>query len=95
MEEAPYLLAVFYNKPHGRKSLIKLVGADTNDIEWFKKNEIQLSAEMIPGESGQDYVVYGLWPEQDEDDECLVISPKGTTAETFKNLRKQLEQLKP
>lgn len=86
-----HLYATRYSRPNGQKSLVKLIGAEQDDIEWFTKNEIHLSVEAI----GTDYVVYGLWPGQDEDNECLVISTKGTTAETFKNLREQLEQFKP
>ena len=85
-----HLYATLYSRPNGQKSLVKLIGAEQDDVEWFTKNEIHLSVEAIP-----DYVVYGLWPGQDEDDECLVISTKGTAAETFKNLREQLEQFKP
>ena len=90
-----HLLATLYSRPNGQKSLVKLLGAEQDDIEWFTKNKIHLSVEAIPGESGPDYVVYGLWPDQDEDNECFVISSKGTAAETFKNLREQLEQFKP
>ena len=89
------LYATLYSRPNGQKSLVKLIGAEQDDVEWFTKNKIHLSVEAITGEFGPEYVVYGLWPDQDEDNECLVTSSRGTTAETFKNLRKQLEQFKP
>lgn len=59
---------------------------------WFKENRIRLSMEQL---RDGEFVVYGRWPEQEEEDEELVLSLAKSCQETMEQLRKQLEKSKP
>ena len=95
IDTKPYVFATLYTPPNGARSIVKLYGIEEEDRDWFNLNEIKLSVECIPGIRGKEYVLYGNWPEQEDEDECLEISPHLPTTEVFKALRKQLEINKP
>ena len=89
---APHLLATLYSLPNGRKSLIQIKNVGSEDMLWFKENRIRLSMEQLRGGV---FAVYGRWPEQEEEDEELVLSLAKSCQETMEQLRKQLEKAKP
>lgn len=95
IDTKPYVFATLYTPPNGARSIVKLYCIEEEDRDWFNLNEIKLSIECIPGIRGKEYVLYGNWPEQEDEDECLEISPHLPTTEVFKALRKQLESNKP
>ena len=89
---APHLLATLYSLPDGRQSLIQIKNVGSEDMLWFKENRIRLSMEQL---SDGNFAVYGRWPEQEEEDEELVLSLAKSCQETMKQLREQLEKSKP
>lgn len=88
----PHLLATLYSLPNGRKSLVQIKNVGSEDMLWFKENRIRLSMEQL---RDGEFVVYGRWPEQEEEDEELVLSLAKSCQETMKQLREQLEKSKP
>ena len=88
----PHLLATLYSLPNGRQSLVQIKNVGSEDMLWFKENRIRLSVEQL---RDGEFVVYGRWPEQEEEDEELVLSLAKSCQETMKQLRKQLEKSKP
>ena len=64
----PHLLATLYSLPNGRKSLVQIKNVGSEDMLWFKENRIRLSMEQL---RDGEFVVYGRWPEQEEEDEEL------------------------
>ena len=88
----PHLLATLYSLPNGRQSLVQIKNVGSEDMLWFKENRIRLSMEQL---RDGEFVVYGRWPEQEEEDEELVLSLAKSCQETMEQLRKQLEKSKP
>ena len=94
IDTKPYLFATLYTPPNGTESYVKLYGASQEDRDWFHSNKIILSIEHIPGPRGRECVLYGRWPDQEDEDEALEISQQLPTTETFTSVRKQLESYK-
>lgn len=88
----PHLLATLYSLPDGRQSMVQIKNVGSEDMLWFKENRIRLSMEQL--RDGV-FAVYGRWPEQEEEDEELVLSLAKPCQETMKQLREQLEKSKP
>ena len=88
----PHLLATLYSLPDGRQRLVQIKNVGSEDMLWFKENRIRLSMEQL---RDGEFVVYGRWPEQEEEDEELVLSLAKSCQETMKQLREQLEKSKP
>jgi hypothetical protein len=83
-----------YKRPHGHTESINVSKIYSDDEQWFKDNNVKLSMEELGHGLGvAAYADVGLFDDDGEPLEAVVISGACTCQETLQTLRKQCERM--
>jgi len=83
------LEVALYKRPDGRKLRTMITKVDSEDAAYFRRHGIVISIEELADDV---YALYGRFPDQDEEDELIVLSNGRTCNECLKELRADLER---
>lgn len=82
------LEVTIYQRPDGRKLRTIITKVDSEDAAYFKQHGAVIGIEELADNM---YALYGRFPDQDEEDEHIVLSHGRTCNECLKELRTNLE----
>ncbi len=86
------LEVTIYLRPDGRKLRTMITKVDPEDAKFFKRHNIIISIEELDDKlEDRQYALYGRYPDQDEEDELIVLSNGRTCNECLNELRTSLE----
>ena len=82
------LEVTIYQRPDGRKLRTLITAVDDEDAAYFNRHGVVVGIEELADNM---YALYGRFPDQDEEDELIVLSNGRTCNECLKELRTDLE----
>lgn len=82
------LEVTIYQRPDGRKLRTIITNVDSEDATYLTKHGVVVGMEELADNM---YAVYGRFPDQDEEDEHIVLSNGRNCHECLKELRRDLE----
>lgn len=82
------LEVTIYQRPDGHKLRTTITKVDSEDAAYFKQHGVVIGIEELVDDM---YALYGRFPDQDEEDELIVLSNGRTCDECLKELRQHLE----
>lgn len=82
------LEVTIYQRPDGRKLRTLITKVYPEDAKFFKRHNVIIGIEEL---DDNQYALYGRYPNQDEEDEVIVLSNGRTCNECLKEIRELLE----
>ncbi len=84
------LEVAIYQRPDGRKLQTIITNVGSEDAAYFKQHGVVVGIEELEDNM---YALYGRFPDQDEEDELIVLSNGRTCNECLNELRLNLESV--